>query len=81
MGARINPDDIQFRKDADYYMDPIGLATILIEEYIDYGKEREQMIAEGLPTEHIWYFDGILRRTETILDRLGVENIPVVGND
>jgi len=80
MGARINPDDIQFRKDADYYMDPIGLAVILMEEYIDYGKEREQMILEGLPEEHIWYFDGILRRTETVLDRLGVENIPVVGD-
>jgi hypothetical protein len=81
MGARINPDDIQFRKDADYYMDPIGLAVILMEEYVDYGIERDRMIFEGLPTEHIWYFDGILRRTETILDRLGVENIPVVGND
>lgn len=80
MGARINPDDIQFRKDADYYMDPIGLATILIEEMIDWGIERDRMIIEKLPIEHIWYFDGLLRRTETILDRLGVENIPVVGD-
>jgi hypothetical protein len=81
MGARINADDIQFRKDADYYMDPIGLAVILMEEMIDWGIERDRMIIEKLPEEHIWYFDGLIRRTETILDRLGVENIPVVGND
>jgi hypothetical protein len=81
MGTRIDIEDVQFSKIADYYMDPIGLAKILIEELVDYRKEREEMVASGLPIEHIWYFDGIIVRTETILSRLGVENIPVAGDN
>lgn len=78
---RINPDDISWNKNADYYFDPIGLATLLIEEMVEWGKERDQMVSDGIDEAHIWYFDGLIRRTETILERLGVENIPVVGND
>lgn len=80
MGTRIDPNTIEFRKDADYYADPIGLATILLEEYVDWGKELQQMKENGFPEDHIMYFQGIVNNIETTLDRLGVENIPVVGD-
>ena len=80
MGTRIDIEDVQFSKIADYYADPIGLAKILIEEYIDYGKELDEMKANGFPEDHIMYFQGILNNIETTLGRLGVENIPVVGD-
>lgn len=80
MGTRIDPEDIQFSKIADYYMDPIGLAVALIEEYVDWNKELDEMKRNGFPEDHIMYFQGILANIETTLGRLGVENIPVVGD-
>lgn len=80
MTTKINPDDICWNKTADYYMDPIGLATLLLEELVDWGKERDEMVANGYPETHISYFDGVQVARETILSRLGVENIPVVGD-
>ena len=80
MTTKIDPNTIEWNKTADYYMDPIGLAKILIEEYVDWGKEVDEMKRNGFPEDHIMYFQGILANIETTLGRLGVENIPVVGD-
>lgn len=80
MTTKIDPNTIEWNKTADYYMDPIGLATLLIEELIDWGKERDWYVANGGSEDTIAYYNGIQARTETILSRLGVENIPVTGD-
>lgn len=80
MTVRIDPLTLEFRKDADYYMDPIGLATILLEEYIEWGTELQQMKENGMPEDHIMYFQGVVSNIETTLGRLGIDNLPVVGD-
>jgi hypothetical protein len=80
MTTKIDPNTIEWNKTADYYMDPIGLATILLEEYVDWGKELQEMKENGFPDDHVMYFQGIVNNIETTLDRLGVINRPVVGD-
>lgn len=71
---------IEWNKNADFYNDPAGLANLLLEELVDWGKERDWLIANGGSEDTITYFTALLNRTETILTRLGVDNIPVTGD-
>lgn len=76
MKTKIDPLDVAFDKNADYYNDPTGLAVCLIEELIDWRNEKAFLEANGGSEETIAYFNALLIRTETILSRLGVQNIP-----